>query len=79
MLTRSPRDLHRARNRERDARRRERKRLGRFIVPVETDYATADALVEAGFLPQWDAEDRKAIGRAIERLLDALLVEDDRG
>jgi hypothetical protein len=58
---------------ERQRRRRTRRAAGRVVEPIEFDlWAVSDALGEAGRLPCWDGEDRKAIRRAIEVLLEDL-------
>lgn len=55
-------------------RHRERLASGRVVLPVEVRLADlADALVEAGWLEAWDQEDRKAIRRGLERLIDHLV------
>jgi endonuclease YncB( thermonuclease family) len=55
-------------------RHRERLASGRVVLPVEVHLSDlADALVEAGWLEAWDQEDRKAIGRGLERLIDHLV------
>jgi endonuclease YncB( thermonuclease family) len=59
-----------------DRMRRHRERLasGRVVLPVEVHLSDlADALVEAGWLEAWDQEDRKAIRRGLERLIDHLV------
>ena len=59
-----------------DRMRRHRERLasGRVVLPVEVHLSDlADALVEAGWMEAWDQEDRKAIGRGLEWLIDHLV------
>jgi hypothetical protein len=53
---------------ERQRRRYERRRDGRMCITIEIDRAVIDALR----LPDWDDDNRRAIGAAIERLLWAL-------
>jgi hypothetical protein len=50
---------------ERQRRRYERRRDGRMCITIEIDRAVIDALR----LPDWDDDNRGAIGAAIERLL----------
>lgn len=58
---------------ERQRRRRQRRRSGRGVLRVEVDFAAlADALVEAGWLAAWDAENPEAIAVAVGRLLTRL-------
>jgi hypothetical protein len=53
---------------------RQRARNGKAIVPVEIDLLpVTELLIDKGLLPITDAEDRGAIGRALEKLL-ALLI-----
>lgn len=59
-----------------DRMRRHRARMasGRVILPIEVNLSElGDALVEAGWLEAWDQDDRKAIGRGLERLIDHLI------
>jgi hypothetical protein len=50
---------------------RQRKRLGRTVLPIEIDQeSVADRLIDAGFLQAWDADDRQAVRHALEQLLD---------
>jgi hypothetical protein len=51
---------------------RRRRRHGRAVLRVELDVgAIGDVLVEAGYLEQWDAQNRDAIRTALEVALDA--------
>ncbi len=55
---------------------RERTRAGRAIVPVEIDLEpVGEYLIDAELLQIEHAEDRKALGAAIGRLLELLLAE----
>jgi hypothetical protein len=57
---------------ERTRRRRLRQKAGLVVLRVEVNaFAIADALVEAGHLPEWDADDRSAIVAGLERYLAA--------
>jgi len=57
---------------------RARRRNGVAVLQIEVAIGPlADQLVEAGLLGAWDSEDRDAIKRAVERVLDALIVTDD--
>jgi hypothetical protein len=50
------------------------KAAGQALVPVRVKKGeTADRLVEAGFLPEWSAEDPNEIAKAIAVALDKLL------
>ena len=50
---------------------------GRMVVAVEIDDVSVPmALISAGFLGADAGEDREAIGRAIGRLIEALVVTD---
>jgi hypothetical protein len=55
---------------------RERLRCGRMVVTLELDGAVTEMLTESGLLAERDIDDRSAVGRAIERLLE-LLVESE--
>ena len=58
---------------ERQRRHRQRRRSGRGVLRVEVDLtALADALVEAGWLAAWDAENADALAAAVGRLLTRL-------
>ena len=62
----------------RQQRHRERERQGRGLLTVEVDlYGLADVLVEHGFLRAWDADDKRAIEAAVERLINTLIVTRD--
>jgi hypothetical protein len=54
------------------ARFRQRRRKCRYSVRIEYPEALPLALVDAGFLQQWDDSNPEAIGKAIERVLLAL-------
>jgi hypothetical protein len=50
---------------------RRRKRAGHVLLKVEVDLGgLADLLVDAGFLPAWDSEDRDKVRTALEVALD---------
>lgn len=61
-----------AAHRMRKARQRHANGLAVLHIEVELG-ALADELVAAGFLQEWDCEDREAIERAVERVLAALI------
>jgi hypothetical protein len=62
---------------ERNRRWRQRARNGRVVLPIEIDqFEVADALVDAGLLEQWSADDRVAIAAAVERLLQIVISRD---
>jgi hypothetical protein len=44
-------------------------------VPVEISGQAEDMLLHVGVLAEWDIENREAVGRAVERLLELLLLE----
>jgi hypothetical protein len=52
--------------------RERRKRSGKLLT-IEVPAGLADALVEAGYLGEWDTENPAEIHRAIERVLTQLL------
>jgi hypothetical protein len=52
---------------------RQRKRLGRALLTLEVTMAElSDALVEGGWLPQWDSEDQKAVAAALANVVEAV-------
>jgi hypothetical protein len=52
---------------------RERKRDGKLLLPrIEIDGTTADDLVEAGPLQEWDTENPEAVAEAVAKLLKLL-------
>jgi hypothetical protein len=54
-------------------RHRERRREGRLLLPrIELEGTTADDLVEAGFLEEWDTENPEAVADAVVKLLKLL-------
>ena len=56
---------------------RERQRRGQIVVPVAiNDVEVCEALVAAGFLSANAKDDRQALARAIERLIEALAQSD---
>ena len=62
-----------------DRQRRHHRRIvnGRMIIPVEIDdTAVPELLIAAEFLSPDAGDDRAAIGHAIERLIEALVVAD---
>jgi hypothetical protein len=59
------------------ARFRQRRRNYRYMVRVEYPEALPLALVDAGFLQQWDDGNPEAIARAIERVLVAMCAKQD--
>jgi hypothetical protein len=52
---------------------RDRKRRGGKLMTVECPKGYELALVEAGFLKEWDTENEFAIARAIERVMQELV------
>jgi hypothetical protein len=62
-------------DRDRQRLHRERARKGRRIVPVAVDSDAEAVLQAAGVLREWDADDRAAVGLAVERLLELLALE----
>lgn len=56
----------------RQRRSRARKRNGELVVSAIVKPAAIETLIEVGRLPAWSADDRAAIARAIEGLLDDL-------
>src|SRR5690606_39989220 len=64
---------------ERARRYRARRRCGRRIARIEIDaFEVADLLVEAGFLEAWDAEDPRAVDRALSLMLPRVPGEANR-
>ena len=57
---------------ERQRRWRERLRTGRMVVPIEVGTEQVDALYDASLLHGDDVENREAIAKAIQRLVDML-------
>lgn len=57
---------------ERTRRWAERRRAGQRSVRVETTAANVEMLIRRGLLHPAQVQDRAAVGRAIERLLDRL-------
>jgi hypothetical protein len=55
---------------------RERARSGRRVVPVAIDSDAEKLLRASGVLPEWDADSREAVGHAVERLLELLVLAD---
>lgn len=56
---------------ERQRNRRARKALGKCVLPLTINLGDiADKLVDAGFLPEWSAEDAEAIANALARALE---------
>jgi hypothetical protein len=55
---------------------RERARNGRRIVSVAINSDVEDLLRASGMLQEWDADSREAVGHAVERLLELLVVAD---
>jgi hypothetical protein len=55
---------------------RERARDGRRIVPVAIDGEAEELLRASGVLPEWDADSREAVGHAVERLIELLVLAD---
>jgi hypothetical protein len=49
--------------------RRERARRACRVVPVEVGPEAEDVLLQAGVLQEWDLDNRREVGKAIERLL----------
>ena len=54
---------------------RERARSGRRIVPVAVDSGAEELLRASGLLAEWDADNRVAVGHAVERLLELLALD----
>ncbi len=74
-----PRDAHtdaadRRRAKTRDRKRRERRRKkgdgNVMTVSIVVDYALACELADAGFIGDWDLEDRAAVKAALQAYLD---------
>jgi len=58
----------------RQQRLRQRQRAGLAIFQIEANaFELADALVVAGWLAQWDADDRTAIQVALDRAIQHLV------
>jgi hypothetical protein len=55
---------------------RERAKNGTRIVPVAIDSEAEDLLRASGVLQEWDTDNRAAVGRAVERLLQLLVLAD---
>jgi hypothetical protein len=55
---------------------RERARNGRRIVPVAIDGEAEDLLRASGVLREWDTDSREAVGKAVEALLQILVLAD---
>jgi hypothetical protein len=55
---------------------RERSRNGTRVVPVAIDSDVEDLLRASGMLREWDADSREAVGHAVERLLELLVLAD---
>src|SRR5262249_37571031 len=52
---------------------RNRRRAGRVVLHIEVNFfELSDALVSAGLVPQWDAEDKAAVAAGVERALEIL-------
>jgi hypothetical protein len=50
---------------------RERRAAGRAMIQIEINWLDlTDLLVRSGLLEQWDADDRAAVEKATERLLE---------
>jgi hypothetical protein len=61
---------------DRQRARRARIKAGRAVLRIEVDdVAVPEALVDAGFLHSFDADNREAIEKAIETLLTRLSTE----
>lgn len=58
----------------RQARRRERQRKGSLVVKIEVQPAARQVLSEARWIGEWDEDDPKAVGEALQRLVDGLEV-----
>lgn len=55
---------------ERQRRRRARQAAGVAVLKIEVPlFETADALVQAGYLAEWDADDPAAIRAALETMV----------
>jgi hypothetical protein len=61
----------------RNARFRQRRRKCRYSVRIEYPEALPLALVDAGWLQQWDDNDPAAIAKAIENVLIAMCSKQD--
>ncbi len=58
---------------ERQRKYRERRRVGRRVLQIEIDdVGLSDALVEAGYLQEWDMDDPASIDAAIMVMLNDL-------
>ena len=58
----------------RQRRLRQRQRAGLAVFKVETSvFELADALVAAGWLAQWDADDHAAIAAALDQAIQHLV------
>ena len=55
--------------------RRQRARRNCRVCPVEVSAEAEDMLLHAGVLAEWDIDNRLEVGRAIERLLELLLLQ----
>jgi hypothetical protein len=55
---------------------RERARSGRRIVPVAINGDVEELLRASGVLQEWDTDSREAVGYAVERLLELLVLAD---
>jgi hypothetical protein len=56
---------------ERTRLHRQRRRAGVVVLRIAVEIGSvADFLAEAGLLREWDIEDRDAVARAIERMLE---------
>jgi hypothetical protein len=60
---------------ERQDRHRARERKREYHTPVDVPYEGLCALIDGGYLPEADSEDKEKRGRAISRLLSDLAQE----
>jgi hypothetical protein len=61
----------------RSRRFRQRRRAGKVPVTIEVDEAGIEALLaHHGLMPSYGSDDRDAIGRALERLVEILIAAD---